>query len=979
MKKNLYRLIILALIFCLTEVSYAGAARPDTVVFTQPDGSKISITLKGNENIHWAVTPDGYTAVFDKKGFYVYAIHDKDGNLVPSGIVVHDPGSRTNEETAFISKIQKGLYFSKQQTTVSSSRQKSTVTAKKAESSIFPSKGTNNLVCILVSFQDVACVKTASDISALFNTPGYSYDGAQGSVRDYYKAVSYNKLDLNTDVYGPYTVSHNRAYYGSSTGAGTTNDMVVEAIHLADGEIDYTKYDNDGDGKVEGVFIIFAGLGEEAGGPEEAVWSRSGGITDTCRHDGCSFYQYACTGELRDLSNNINRIGMICHELGHMLGAGDFYDGGGAIKYQGTGYWDLMGDGEWNNGGITPAPPNAYNRTKTFKWATATLLNKAQKGVVLNNSAENPAFYYFETPMLDEYFLLENKSKIGFDSYIPGEGLLIYHKARYLDTTGRPVNEMHPQNFYPVCASAGMNPTDDPTSYGTINDSLCPYTGNYGSDEFSPFTLPSTRTWAGDYPYGQLTNINYNKSSQIVTFDFSGIKVNMITINARGTQGTEHINLLIDGSAIDTGWTLTTSYEEYTAAVFTDGDIRVQFDNDSSGSDVQVDYILVNGEKRQAENMQYNTGAYANGRCGGGSYSEWLHCNGVIGFGKTTENFGENTIVIRAGGVLGGEHINLLINGVVNTSWNLPIYLQELKAKVNGDGDINVQFDNDSSGRDVRIDWIQVNDQLPRQAENMQYNTGVYVNGRCGGGEYSEWLHCNGVIGFGKISDDFGVIPGSGGDCSFSVPMTSALPSLNKQYNYMHVIGSTSTLSNVNKFTINWSLENNGLWDISYNTSNGSPNWYVSLMGKVTQTFASASPSMTISGSGISILDGNYWVTMDGDNFVMVDKSNNYAIYCSNSATSPCSNLKSGNVVTARQSEPPFRFYPNPSMGSITIESDNFNPDDRIRIYDLTGKILYSKDNITEDKIYISGLERGVYIINIKSNEYEYNEKLVVY
>jgi hypothetical protein len=72
-----------------------------------------------------------------------------------------------------------------------------------------------------------------------------------------------------------------------------------------------------------------------------------------------------------------------------------------------------------------------------------------------------------------------------------------------------------------------------------------------------------------------------------------------------------------------------------------------------------------------------------------------------------------------------------------------------------GDGDLNVRFDNDGGLKDAVIDWLEVDSQVPRQAENMAYNTGYFANGRCGGGGYSEWMQCNGVIGFGKISDNF--------------------------------------------------------------------------------------------------------------------------------------------------------------------------------------------------------------------------------
>ncbi|UII24359.1 T9SS type A sorting domain-containing protein [Fulvivirga ligni] len=105
-------------------------------------------------------------------------------------------------------------------------------------------------------------------------------------------------------------------------------------------------------------------------------------------------------------------------------------------------------------------------------------------------------------------------------------------------------------------------------------------------------------------------------------------------MRARGTNGSEHINLRVNNQTI-ASWTLGTSMANYTATTSSTGGIIVQFDNDASGRDVQVDYIQVNGSTRQAESQSYNTGVYQNGSCGG-SNSEWLHCNGSIGFGDVS-------------------------------------------------------------------------------------------------------------------------------------------------------------------------------------------------------------------------------------------------------------------------------------------------------------------------------------------------------
>lgn len=106
------------------------------------------------------------------------------------------------------------------------------------------------------------------------------------------------------------------------------------------------------------------------------------------------------------------------------------------------------------------------------------------------------------------------------------------------------------------------------------------------------------------------------------------------TVRARGTAGGESISLRVNNTNVAT-WTLGTGMQNYTASTMLSGGITVAYTNDSGNRDVQVDYIIVNGQTRQSEAQSYNTGLYANGRCGGGSNSEWMHCNGAIGYGNT--------------------------------------------------------------------------------------------------------------------------------------------------------------------------------------------------------------------------------------------------------------------------------------------------------------------------------------------------------
>lgn len=134
-----------------------------------------------------------------------------------------------------------------------------------------------------------------------------------------------------------------------------------------------------------------------------------------------------------------------------------------------------------------------------------------------------------------------------------------------------------------------------------------------------------------------------------------------IVVRARGTAGGEHINLLINGNAV-ADWNLTTTAADYTYTGSAAGDIQVEFDNDGGDRDVVLDYVFVNGETRQAEDMEYNTATYDNA-CGGGSFAETMHCDGAIGFGATgdcfsgscTGSYTGGSTVENNGGTAGGS------------------------------------------------------------------------------------------------------------------------------------------------------------------------------------------------------------------------------------------------------------------------------------------------------------------------------------
>lgn len=527
MKKSLLSIVTLCLFAVSLIVNQAVAvpAYPGLIQYKQANGKILTIQLKGDEKVKWALTEDGYTLMMNSKGNYEYAIQDEKGNVQPSGIEANGMKERTAVEKNLLSKTEKGLYYSPSQI----SMMKGIWEIKATESQkAFPTTGNRKLVCILMGFKDKAFTKTQAEFNNLFNQVGYTTGGATGSVKDFYNENSWNQFNLTVDVFGPYTASQNMSYYGANDASGNDANpraLVTEAVTLADASANYANYDNDGDGTVDGVYVIYAGYGEEAGASTSAIWAHAWSITPVTK-DGKTISKYSCSAELRGSSGTtITAIGVICHEFGHVLGAPDYYDtnystGG---QFDGTGYWDMMAAGSWNNNGVTPAHHNAYTKVKVYGWATATVLSSAAD-ITVNPVIGNQSFYQINSTTSGEYWIMENRQQTGFDAYIPGHGLMIYHVHSTVASasSSNNINATYPQKMYPVCANATTNPGTTASTYGTINGAGCPFPGSGAKTSFTDATTPNMKSWAGANTAKPITNIAENSTSKVITFSFMG-------------------------------------------------------------------------------------------------------------------------------------------------------------------------------------------------------------------------------------------------------------------------------------------------------------------------------------------------------------------------------------------------------------------------------------------------------------------------
>lgn len=517
---------MLVLLFVLFNgLASAAPAYPGLIQYQQPNGGIIEILLKGDEKINWAETTDGYTLLATRTGEYQYAIQNLDGDLVASGVAVSPPGKRSLQEQQFLSGIPQGLFFNESQIEMMLSVWEM---REKHMSKSFPTTGQQKMLCILAETNDVRFNRKPEDFDALFNQLNYTAGGASGSIRDYYLENSWGQFDLIVDVVGPVRVSKQMAYYAES---GKGREFAREAVEKASQEVDFSEYDNTGNGSVDGIYIIFAGYGQEAGGGSNTIWSHAWSISPALYYNNTSISRYACSPELRgnaesNPTRNITRIGVIGHEFGHILGAPDYYDtdqheSGG--NFPGTGQWDMMAGGTWNNGGATPAHHNPYTKIYIYNWAEVVELDTPLEELTLKNSVEyDNSFFRINTYTPGEYFLLENRQQLGFDLHVPGQGLLVYHVHSGIAAASpsNTVNVGHPQMLYLVNAGAFSNPDASPFSYGEVNSDRTPYPGITNNTSFTDYSIPNSHSWAGIKTNKPITGIVHDTDERTITFTF---------------------------------------------------------------------------------------------------------------------------------------------------------------------------------------------------------------------------------------------------------------------------------------------------------------------------------------------------------------------------------------------------------------------------------------------------------------------------
>ncbi len=347
-----------------------------------------------------------------------------------------------------------------------------------------PVRGQVRVLVVLVDFTDTQFSVDTSRFEELFFSTGSL---PTGSVKEYFADVSGGLVEIVGQVVGPLRMQETMQWYangnfgiGNPSGDPRAHFLAENAAREADGVVDLTPYDNDGDGYVDAFVVVHAGRGGEETGDPGDLWSHKWVLPQEYAADRTTVYAYLTIPEDA-------KLGVSAHELGHLLfGLPDLYDTDGTSA--GIGNWCLMAGGSWNGGGDTPAHPSAWCKVQQG-WVTVENVT-ADGPVRLPDVKDSRTVHRLWTGGAEgpEHFLLEHRRRTGYDSELPGEGLLVWHVD---DAQEDNADESH--HLVGLLQADGLRELESDANRGDGGD---PYPGRDDNRLLSGATTPSSRSYA---------------------------------------------------------------------------------------------------------------------------------------------------------------------------------------------------------------------------------------------------------------------------------------------------------------------------------------------------------------------------------------------------------------------------------------------------------------------------------------------------
>ncbi len=569
MKRTLLAIAIAATA-CL--MAMAVPAKPGHVTHVQSDGSTVTLVMQGGELQRSMMTMDGLTVARNEHGDYCYVA----GSSL-SHVLAHDQGSRGLEEIAFIAAYR-------DQMSLDAASRRAPQRSGENEHPQVPTTGSPRIPIILANYTDIHFIN-ANPVE----TFEIQFNQMNKSCLHYFESQSRGQFTPQFDILGPVNLPHDRAFYGTNKRIhGTEVDtqlgtMIYDACTALD-EVDFSQYDNDGDGVVDVVVVLYAGVGEAQAyySVPESVWPCQWDMqealdwecstTGPFELDGVTINRFAVFNELEGSNNSttfIDGIGTFCHEFGHCLGLPDFYCTSSGNVY-GMSTWSIMDHGCYLDNAHTPAGYTSYERhfmgwldyiepEENTQYLLAPLSSDEGRAVKVTNDA-NP----------DEYYLVEYRTRTGWDAYIAGEGIMVlhvdYNQSIWDANTVNNINSRQRMTIIPADnVWTGFSNSTDPWPLGardSLTNNSVPaaqvYTGGFMNKPITAMTVDAeagqASFWYMKAPESPATAADVNSDGEVTIADINIIIDDILAgkgedrcdVNGDGEVTVADINFVID-------------------------------------------------------------------------------------------------------------------------------------------------------------------------------------------------------------------------------------------------------------------------------------------------------------------------------------------------------------------------------------------------------------------------------------------------
>lgn len=415
-----------------------------------------------------------------------------------------------------------------------------------------PHTGTITIPVVLVNFQDAKFKinKPKEAFEQLFNSDTQADLGNgnylnYGSVAKYFRDMSHGAFTPKFKVYDPVTVDQPETYYGGKNENDNNDEnprqLVKDALKLVEDQVtenDIKSFCSDGK-TIDCVYIVYAGLGQNDGGDGTTVWANCW-TTDGATLGGKEVRWYTMSGELSPVKIKdkdgttiipvvVNGLGVICHEFSHSLGLPDMYptETSAYSDNQEMEYWDLMDGGEYTYNGFCPTAYTAFEKEQ-MEWQVDMVTLDSDASVTMTTSTEQGGTAYkIVNPQNDkEYLLLEYIQRKGWNQYLFGNGLLVYHvclpsetlysSTRLNNTPGYPGMAVVPADG--ACLSSYIKANEN--DYGnSLYGDLFPGTGNLQGQNVTELSDTNKQPNFCWYNAAKTEKLNTNKAIKNVRYD----------------------------------------------------------------------------------------------------------------------------------------------------------------------------------------------------------------------------------------------------------------------------------------------------------------------------------------------------------------------------------------------------------------------------------------------------------------------------